>query len=75
MPGFDSLRIKIVDFEGRQGEFKKDEYFTQNVVFHELKTLKSLHKFHIIDFYFGFKENKFTTIKGTPKTIIIFLLK
>ena len=35
VPGFDSLRIKILDFEGRQGEFKKDEFFTQNVVYHE----------------------------------------
>ena len=36
VPEFDSLRIKILDFEGRQGEFKKDEFFTQNVVYHEL---------------------------------------
>jgi hypothetical protein len=36
VPEFDSLRIKILDFEGRQGEFKKDEFFTQNVVYHKL---------------------------------------
>jgi hypothetical protein len=36
VPEFDSLRIKILDFEGRQGEFKKDEFFPQNVVYHKL---------------------------------------
>jgi hypothetical protein len=36
VPGFDSLRIEIIVFEGRQGEFKKEEFFTQNVFYHEL---------------------------------------
>jgi hypothetical protein len=32
VPSFDALRIKILEFEGRQGHFIKDKYYTQNIV-------------------------------------------
>ena len=30
------LEIKVVDFEGKQGELKPGEYYTKNIVYHEL---------------------------------------
>jgi len=33
---FESLRIKIIEYEGKQGEFSKDKFYRPNVVYSEL---------------------------------------
>ena len=31
-----NLRIKILDYENKQGQFKANEFFTKNIVYHDL---------------------------------------